>query len=1012
MRLPVPFAESYKGTRTSYDDQRRVNMYPHARRGLRQRPAAVLFSEEAGKTPTYNSSKTLDNNSFTVEGVSWNSDGTNLYSSDDGNNEINEYACSTAYDPSTGTLTSTFTFTHSPGTLYDFIWANSGAKLYICDGSSVYQYSASTAYDVSTLSYDSKTFNFTANVTACTSLIMNSTGTKVFVLDGNSSADIYSYTLSTAYDISTASYDSVTFDVNALTSNGGKGMTVNPDGTKIWVGATNNNIKIYMINLSTAWDLSTASLDNFFDVAGTSTGGAVNSMAWDSDGSSLTICTGGSQDIEVYDTISYSFGGLGFGDVVFTAQSPSYDVESFATNWLLFNDDGTKCYTSDGNNLEVDEWTLTTAWDVSTASITASFAATHPTPTFYRTGTIIEGGASWGDSGGKFYIWDTDQNIYQYSASTAYDVTTLSYDSKSVSTGVGTGVPTFGPIFSSDGTTAVWASTINLYQYTLGTAWDISTASSTNTVAYRTYIEDNDSAIGIAANNDGTKLYITTKDALAYELELSTAWDITTISLGGTENFGATIIDVASTLASGGVESTFASLVWGDDGKRLFGVVREPAQQVGSWKKAHLVQFSATVTYSLLSSTETVEGAIRGAEVMDGIPYAVAGGGLYSFDSDGKFTFIGTIAGTERVIMETDGVQLVITTGADGGTIYRYTVALGLETITASAVEDTAKSSAYLDLAFYLDQADGKLIASDNNDATSYSTDDVLEAESFADDIIRMFSHNQLLYAFGESTTEVYYTSGVGRPPITRQQVIERGIIGTHAIDSIDDSVFFVDQYTRPNMLSGLQYQPIYTPAIAERWGSYTTTSDCIVNAYAYRQQNLVDFVFPTENESWTYHVASGQWFKSEDSSGDRSDVTAYVEAYNKTLAFSRSRVWVLELSETGYRDKEGAMTRTVDTDLITTELFGENSIAGEQMVCNSLKLTFESTAEATITISLQKDGGSFAQSRSFNVPAGTYTKELNRWGKFREAIWRITTTANAGVDIVDISGDFEVLSD
>jgi len=251
----------------------------------------------------------------------------------------------------------------------------------------------------------------------------------------------------------------------------------------------------------------------------------------------------------------------------------------------------------------------------------------------------------------------------------------------------------------------------------------------------------------------------------------------------------------------------------------------------------------------------------------------------------------------------------------------------------------------------------------------------------------------------------------VGRPPVDRQQIIERGIVGTHAIASIDDTIFFVDQFRRPNKMSGLQYEPIYTPAVAEAWDTYATDSDCYVMAYSYRQQTFVEFVFPTDGKSWTYHADSGSWSEREDVSNGQFRATAYVNVYDKLLALDRSTGALWQLSESTYMDDGAAITRIKDTDIISSDIYGEATILGNEIICNTLKITVDSTAAATLTISLSKNGAAFAQARTLTLTAGLQTRELSAWGKFREGIFRISTTSNAGIDIVDLSGDFEVLN-
>ena len=641
---------------------------------------------------------------------------------------------------------------------------------------------------------------------------------------------------------------------------------------------------------------------------------------------------------------------------------------------LALHSSGTKIYNvKKGAADYIQESTLSIPWDSSTAGTVTQTALTY-------IGAPGPQGLAFSAAGTKLYVSDSSGFIYQHSL-TAWDTTTVAYDSVSLDVS-SQGANLTGIAFNADGTRlyALDNLLMKVFQYNLSSGWDLSTASYSG---FSRAIADT-SARDIAISADGDRMWITGFDSSSLEeYVISEPSDVSSAFL-------LTTFDSSTQIDSNDIA---IGIAWGNAGAKLY--LLDDGDDL-------VHEYNASYTYGGNSRVA------RGMQVMDGVLYFVQDQTLYSSDSEANITTIGTIAGIARVVMETDGVQLMITTGTSGGTIYVYTVSGGLVTVTDPDVEDTAKSSAYLDLAFYLDQDDGNLIASANNDATSYSTDDKLEAESFADDILRTFAHNQLLYAFGQTSTEIYYTSGVGRPPIERQQVIERGIIGAHAVASIDDTIYFVDQFARPNMMSGLQYEPIYTPAIAEEWATYATVCDCIVTAYSFSQQTFVDFIFSSEDVAWTYHAQSRQWSRRQDVNGQRYRSVEYANIYSKTLALFNSNIW--ELSESTYQDNGESIIRTKDTELITSEIYGDASIYGKEMICNSLTLTTESTGAATLTISLAKDGGAFAQSRTMTLTAGTQVRELNAWGKFREGIFRITTTTNAGIDIVDVAGDFEVL--
>lgn len=632
--------------------------------------------------------------------------------------------------------------------------------------------------------------------------------------------------------------------------------------------------------------------------------------------------------------------------------------------------------------------------------------------------------------GSEVYVMDIDAGaIDQWTLSSADDISSASYTGTISLSGTGTVTNPVLVGIKSDGTSILWAASdgsdvLYLYKWTMSTPWDITTATSTQTKAFGL---PNEAAWIGDVKSDGTRLYGgpvasgQLDDIYTYTM---TAWDISTLAItADSYSFGQNAQNIAfredlsrAYIMSGGAIyqikfstpgtlSTGSELGIFQDANLLYGGV-----EVFDGDTKLLAGHNTTdivYQYNIVSGDSG-----RGAINMNGTLYVVVDGYLFSVSSSGNTTGIGTIAGTERVVVDTDGTQLVTSTGSSGSTSYVYTTSGGLGAITDADFVDTAKSNAYLDLAFYFDQGStGNFIASDNNDATAFDTDDRAEAESFADAILRVYAHNQLLYLFGSVSTEIWYTSGAGRPPIERQQVIERGIVGTHAIASIDDRIFFVDQFRRPNVMSGFEYQPIYSPAIAEEWDTYTTDSDCIVTAYSYRQQTFVDFIFPTDDAYWTYHVDSGAWCEREDSSNNRYRPVEYVNVYDKVLCLDRSNGKIYELSETTCQDDGSSITRTKDIGPVTSEIFGDAAAFGDEMICNSLKLTLESTGAGSITVSLLKDGGSFGQSRTINVTAGVQTRELNRWGKFREAIFRVTTTSNIGLDIIDAAADLEVLN-
>ena len=115
---------------------------------------------------------------------------------------------------------------------------------------------ASTTYVQSSATISDGTNNYWPN-----GIFFKPDGTKMFVLGWRTTAlgtaDILEFSLSTAWDISTISY---TAQVSSVTTNYGRGVTFKRDGTAFFFYDNSENMRKY--TLSTAWDISTASLDS------------------------------------------------------------------------------------------------------------------------------------------------------------------------------------------------------------------------------------------------------------------------------------------------------------------------------------------------------------------------------------------------------------------------------------------------------------------------------------------------------------------------------------------------------------------------------------------------------------------------------------------------------------------------------------------------------------------------------------------------------------------------------
>jgi hypothetical protein len=140
----------------------------------------------------------------------------------------------------------------------DVVFNNNGTKMFIVGlgGDNVYQYSFTTAYDLTTASYDSVVLDISSEDTNPRAIAFNADGTKMFIA-GNIGNDISQYSLTTAFDLSTASFDSVTFSVSSQDGSP-FGIAFSSDGTKMFIAGDAND-KLYQY--STGSTVTTGSFD-------------------------------------------------------------------------------------------------------------------------------------------------------------------------------------------------------------------------------------------------------------------------------------------------------------------------------------------------------------------------------------------------------------------------------------------------------------------------------------------------------------------------------------------------------------------------------------------------------------------------------------------------------------------------------------------------------------------------------------------------------------------------------
>jgi len=442
-----------------------------------------------------------DNGESNPYGVWFKTDGTQMYSVGSTISRVQVWNLSTPWDVTSGSGSAgNFDLpnghTNATGISFDY----SGTKMWTGNysNSNLAQFSLSTAWDVTTASLETTLNINTPSATRYPSnSYMDASGTRFYVA-ANTASTVISYNVGELLVASGAYYPAITnaggqidttywTDINSMTTDdiagaGAAYYAVSTDDRTTWSVIKNgsgirpivrDNSGTWQYNsavdIANAWSVSDAVYSTNYAITQDV---AVRSMFFKPDGTKMYV--GGVSNQTIYE---YNLGApWDVSTSVYSNNSKDISGQDTAVTGIFFKPDGTKMYILGSTGDDVNEYNLSTAWDVSTAvysqNESISGQDTSPSGLFFRA------------DGLKMYLTGNAGNdINEYTLSTAWDISTLTYvQNKSVGgSGAGQDNTPVGLFFKDDGLKMYFAGENQRFinEYTLSTAWDISTASYT-----------------------------------------------------------------------------------------------------------------------------------------------------------------------------------------------------------------------------------------------------------------------------------------------------------------------------------------------------------------------------------------------------------------------------------------------------------------------------------------------------------------------------------------------------
>jgi hypothetical protein len=410
----------------------------------------------------------------------------------------------------------------------------------------------------------------------------------------------------------------------------------------------------------------------------------------------------------------------------------------------------------------------------------------------------------------------------------------------------------------------------------------------------------------------------------------------------------------------------------------------------------------------------TGSGKNRGMGVLNGVLYTITGTTLYSVTSLGASTSIGTINGTGRCVLESDGTNLVITTGSTKPYAYNGS------TLTLGTDVDLANSSTvtYNNRRVIYDGNDADVIFADLDDPLDVNSLNVTIAESEPDDMKGVLAHNGQVYAFGESSIEPYYNTGSGNPPysVVTNSVEQLGLHAVHSLASNKDFVYFLGSDLVPYRISGLSVQPIGNPAIGQAIRNYPTSADAFGVTFRFDSLSFYLLSFKSGNETWLFNEQSGLWTNlSSGTDGSQHLISDYQFIYNKHIVADRKNGNIYEMDFDTFTDNGEVIQRQRDTLSIDGGTFGA---PGNVVFMDRLELKIETgasliDAEAQIIMQFSDDNGRTWGNENFATigQQGDYTYKLEWFalGMFTNRMFRFIMTDPIKWVILSASAEVEL---
>lgn len=363
-------------------------------------------------------------------------------------------------------------------------------------------------------------------------------------------------------------------------------------------------------------------------------------------------------------------------------------------------------------------------------------------------------------------------------------------------------------------------------------------------------------------------------------------------------------------------------------------------------------------TPGLLLRLSGLDGGMRGGKVINGTPYVVMGGFLYSLADDWTATSLGAIPNSDLVSIAGDGTNVVVVSNLK---IYVWTQATGVNLVTDPDAPD-ASGVDWSDGYFIFSEAEtGAYFLAALEAPMDYDALDFASAEANPDNLVTPFVHHRILYLPGTETIEAAQNTGGADFPFARYEGvnIDVGLAGAQAMCHTNDAIFWAAPDDTARRMDGLSAVKISTARVSRIIKAWADKAATVVSPHVWADHLLIVFWNPDGCVVWDQ--TTQRWH--ERGGRDTTWRTSHqLRAFDEVLAFSATEGKVYTLDGDTF-DEDGEV---LPFEVTTPFVYLQN----KRLTFNDLEAVTERgvgslTLDPQLTCERTRDGVTFSSRKA-----------------------------------------------